>query len=135
MVRDGLYYAVGFLIGAVVVTYMANAWYGLPLLILGSFCAWFFRDPDRLIPAGPVAVSPADGKVVAVVAEGVGQTRISIFLNIFDVHVNRAPISGKLTEVIYQKGLFLVASKGEASVQNEQTQITIQGEETRVVFK
>jgi phosphatidylserine decarboxylase len=135
MVRDGLYYALGFLVAAAIVSYLANAWLALPLVLVGAFCAWFFRDPERLIPAGPVAVSPADGKVVAVVSESPGVTRISIFLNIFDVHVNRAPISGIITDVTYQKGLFLVASGEVASTQNEQNQVTIHGEDTRVVFK
>ena len=136
MVRDGIYYSAGFLIASAIVIYLTNnAWLGLPLILTGMFCAWFFRDPERLIPAGPVAVSPADGKVVAVIAEAPGIHRVSIFLNIFDVHVNRAPISGIITAVEYQKGLFLVASRELASVQNEQNQVTIHGEDTRVVFK
>jgi phosphatidylserine decarboxylase len=135
MVRDGIYYSVGFTAAAVLVAYLTNLWVGLPLFLVGVFCAWFFRDPERLIPAGPVAVSPADGKVVAVVQEAPGITRISIFLNIFDVHVNRAPISGIITDVEYRKGQFLVASREEASSQNEQNKVTIHGEDTRVVFK
>jgi phosphatidylserine decarboxylase len=135
MVRDGIYYACGFLVAAAIVIYLTNPWLGLPLLLVGAFCAWFFRDPERPIPAGPVAVSPADGKVVAVVREQPGVMRVSIFLNIFDVHVNRAPISGIITEVEYQKGLFLVASREVASVQNEQNKVTIHGEDTRVAFK
>lgn len=135
MVRDGIYYAVGFTAAAAIVTWFTNVWIGLPLLVVAMFCAWFFRDPERPIPVGPVAVSPADGKVVAVIPENPGVTRISIFLNIFDVHVNRAPISGIITSVDYQKGLFLVASRHVASVQNEQNKVTIQGEDTQVVFK
>jgi phosphatidylserine decarboxylase len=135
MVRDGIYYSAGFTAAAILVAYLTNPWLGLPLFLVGSFCAWFFRDPERLIPAGPVAVSPADGKVVAVLQESPGITRISIFLNIFDVHVNRAPISGIITDVEYRQGLFLVASREEASGQNEQNKITIHGEDTRVVFK
>ena len=135
MVRDGIYYALAFLVAGLAVAWLAGPWYALPLYLLGLFCAYFFRDPDRPIPVGDVAVSPADGKVVAVAAEPDGQTRISIFLNIFDVHVNRAPISGTIVDVTYSKGLFLVASRELASVQNEQNTITIQGEGTRVVFK
>ena len=83
----------------------------------------------------PVAVSPADGKVVAVVKEN-GGTRISIFLNIFDVHVNRSPVSGVITEYVYQKGKFLVASQEAASSENEQTIITIRLKDgTLVIFK
>ncbi len=135
MVRDGVYYAAGFTLAAAVIAWLTNPWLALPLFLVGAFCAWFFRDPERMIPAGPVAVSPADGKVVAIVEEAPGVKRISIFLNIFDVHVNRAPISGVISAVDYQKGLFLVASRAVASVQNEQNQVTIQAEDTQVVFK
>ena len=99
------------------------------------FCLYFFRDPDRAIPTGPVAVSPADGKVVAVKPESSTVTRVSIFLNIFDVHVNRTPIAGRIIDVRYHKGEFLVASKEEASAQNEQNTVTVEGDGARVVFK
>jgi phosphatidylserine decarboxylase len=135
MVRDGIYYAIGFTLAGAVVDYFTYFWLALPLLLAATFCAWFFRDPERPIPAGPVAVSPADGKVVAIIPEGPGIKRISIFLNIFDVHVNRAPISGIITDVEYSGGLFLVASREVASSQNEQNRVTIHGEDTRVVFK
>ena len=135
MVADGIYYALGLAAGGVVVSYLANPWFGLPLFILGAFCLYFFRDPDREIPAGPVAVSPADGKVVAVKTEPRGAHRVSIFLNIFDVHVNRTPISGVISDVQYHKGHFLVASKEDASSQNEQNVVTVEGDGTRVVFK
>jgi phosphatidylserine decarboxylase len=136
MVRDGIYYALALTAGAAVVAYVTRPLYALPLLIVALFCLYFFRDPDRSIPSGPVAVSPADGKVVAVKLEQpTGMTRISIFLNIFDVHVNRTPISGKITGVSYHKGQFLVASKEEASSQNEQNTVTVEGDGTRVIFK
>jgi phosphatidylserine decarboxylase len=111
----------------------------LPFYILAAFCLNFFRDPERHAPSGPVAVSPADGKVVAVKTDAAGANRISIFLNIFDVHVNRTPIAGKITCVTYKKGQFLVASKEEASQANEQNVITVEGivggRRTQVVFK
>ena len=135
MVRDGIYYAVSFLVAGLVVAWLAGPWYALPLYILGLFCAYFFRDPERPIPVGEVAVSPADGKVVAVASEPDAKTRISIFLTIVDVHVNRAPISGTIVDVTYSKGSFLVASREAASVENEQNTVTIQGDGTRVVFK
>src|SRR5579883_2556220 len=103
MVVDGIYYALGLAAAGAVVSYVTNLWWGLPLYILAAFCLYFFRDPDRQIPTGPVAVSPADGKVVAVVPEAPG-TRVSIFLNIFDVHVNRTPIAGVISDVQYRKG-------------------------------
>jgi phosphatidylserine decarboxylase len=135
MVVDGIYYALALAAGGAIVSYITNPWFGLPLFILAAFCLYFFRDPERQIPAGAVAVSPADGKVVAVKSESPTQTRISIFLNIFDVHVNRTPISGTITDVRYQSGHFLVASKEEASAQNEQNTVTVQGDGTSVVFK
>jgi len=135
MVVDGIYYALALTAGGAVVAYVTRSLYALPLLIVALFCLYFFRDPERVIPSGPIAVSPADGKVVAVKAESSDVTRISIFLNIFDVHVNRSPISGKITAVSYHKGQFLVASKEEASSQNEQNTVTLEGDGTRVVFK
>ena len=135
MVVDGIYYALALAAGGAIVSYITSPWFGLPLFILAAFCLYFFRDPERQIPAGAVAVSPADGKVVAVKSESPAQTRISIFLNIFDVHVNRTPISGTITDVRYQSGHFLVASKEEASAQNEQNTVTVQGDGTSVVFK
>jgi len=135
MVRDGFYYALALSAGAAVVAYVTRPLYALPLLIVALFCLYFFRDPDRGIPSGRVAVSPADGKVVAVISESAAITRVSIFLNIFDVHVNRTPISGKITSVSYHKGQFLVASKEEASAQNEQNTVTVEGDGTRVIFK
>src|SRR5882762_2126759 len=133
MVRDGLYYGAGLALAGVLVGYLTGPWLGLPLFLLAAFCLYFFRDPEREIPAGPVAVSPADGKIVAVRPEGKAQ-RVSIFLNIFDVHVNRTPIAGTITDVKYRKGRFLVASKEVASVQNEQNTVVVDGNGTRVVF-
>ena len=134
MVLDGVYYALGLATAGAIVSYFTNPWWGLPLFILAAFCLYFFRDPDRPIPTGPVAVSPADGKVVAVKAEAPGH-RVSIFLNIFDVHVNRTPISGVISDVQYRPGHFLVASKEDASSANEQNVVTVDGDGTRVVFK
>jgi phosphatidylserine decarboxylase len=135
MVVDGIYYALGLAAAGALLSYLTNPWWGLPLFILAVFCLYFFRDPDRTVPTGPVAVSPADGKVVAVKAEAPDRNRISIFLNIFDVHVNRTPISGVISDVQYRSGHFLVASKEDASSQNEQNVVTVDGDGTRVVFK
>lgn len=139
MVIYGIYYAAALAAGGVLVTYLTGWPFALPFCILAAFCLYFFRDPDRQAPEGPVAVSPADGKVVAVKPEAAGGNRISIFLNIFDVHVNRVPIGGRITGISYQAGRFLVASKEEASHSNEQNTITVEGNvdghATRVVFK
>ena len=134
IVIDGIYYAIALAAAGAVVSWLAGAW-SAPLWILAAFCLYFFRDPERTIPTGPVAVSPADGKVVAVVAETAMTNRVSIFLNIFDVHVNRAPIGGVIRNVEYRKGQFLVASKEQASSGNEQNVVTVQGDGTCVVFK
>ncbi|HWD98103.1 MAG TPA: phosphatidylserine decarboxylase [Bryobacteraceae bacterium] len=136
MVRDGIYYGLAFTAAGALVAWLAWPLPGLPLFILGAFCAYFFRDPERPIPVGPVALSPADGRVVAVVPEGERHTRISIFLNVFDVHVNRAPISGVITDISYRKGKFLVASGEVASAENEQNILTIHADDgTKVVCK
>jgi phosphatidylserine decarboxylase len=139
MVSYGITYALGLTAAGAVVTWLLSWPFAIPFYILAAFCLNFFRDPDRTIPAGPYAVSPADGKVVAVKPDDAGGHRISIFLNVFDVHVNRTPIGGKVACVTYKKGQFLVASKEDASAANEQNVITVDGvvggRHTRVVFK
>lgn len=136
MVRDGIFYALGFTAAGGLISWLLGPWRGLPFFALGAFCAWFFRDPERALPVGPVALSPADGRVVAVVPEADRRTRISIFLNIFDVHVNRSPITGIVTDITYQPGKFLVASRGIASAENEQNILTIRADDgTKVVVK
>src|SRR5689334_14590686 len=104
IVITGIYYALALFGAAALVGWLLGLWFAVPLILLGIFCLYFFRDPDREIPSGAVAVSPADGKVVAVKPEGPGLTRISIFLNVFNVHVNRTPIGGTIAKVHYQKG-------------------------------
>ncbi len=135
MVIYGFYYGGALLAVGALMSYLLSWPWGIPCYILAAFCFYFFRDPEREAPAGGIAVSPADGKVVAVVPQSPESTRISIFLNIFDVHVNRSPIAGEIKEVRYQPGLFLVASCEEASAQNEQNTVTVEGDGTTVVFK
>src|ERR1041384_3936307 len=134
IVADGIYYALTLAGAGAVVWWLANPWFAAPLWILAGFCLYFFRDPERVVPEGRVAVSPADGKVVAVKPEGPGN-RISIFLNIFDVHVNRAPVGGTISNVKYCEGRFLVANKEECSTQNEQKVVTGGGGGSTVVLK
>jgi phosphatidylserine decarboxylase len=134
IVFDGVLYAIGLVAAAGAVTWLAGPGFAIPLWLLAGFCLYFFRDPERAIPQGSFAVSPADGKVVAVKPEGAGQ-RISIFLNVFDVHVNRAPVGGTIAKVEYQEGCFLVANKEECSSRNEQNVVTVQNEGSIVVFK
>jgi len=135
IVKDGIFYALALSASGGLVAWLAGPWFGAPLWLLAAFCLYFFRDPDRVIPPGPVAVSPADGKVVAVKAESSELTRVSIFLNVFNVHVNRTPIAGSIAKVHYQEGKFHVASREVCSDQNEQNIVTVQGEGTTVVFK
>jgi phosphatidylserine decarboxylase len=134
IVSTGIYYALALCAAGTVVWWLAGPWFAVPLAPLALFCLYFFRDPDREIPTGPVAVSPADGKVVAVKPEG-GLNRLSIFLNVFDVHVNRTPIGGLIDKVQYQHGKFLVASREECSRDNEQNVVTVTGDGSTVIFK
>jgi phosphatidylserine decarboxylase len=112
------------------------------VLALGLFTTFFFRDPDREIPTGPrLVLSPADGKVVQVIPApedhplGKGTTQISIFLSIFDVHINRSPIAGHVVAVQYHPGEFLPAFDDKASLRNEQNAVTVEGGGGRVMFK
>jgi len=138
MVRDGFYYGLGAFVAAVLLG-LINPWLALPPLLLGAFFLWFFRDPERTIPDGSgVVVSPADGKVTSVsrlTEEGRGNQRISIFLSVFDVHVNRSPISGTITGVSYQKGKFGNAMSAGSSDANEQNVVTVKGDGLTVTFK
>ena len=97
--------------------------------------AFFFRDPQRSVPDGPgIVVAPADGRVT-VVRRGEhsdSQSLISIFLSPVDVHVNRAPIAGRITDISYKEGKFLMATNSQASLLNEQNTLTIQGESLTV---
>jgi phosphatidylserine decarboxylase len=139
MVRDGYFYAAPLIAAAVLLGWLTNpAWSIVPLL-LAVFFLWFFRDPERAIPQQPGAVvSPGDGKVtdVSIVAVGNGtRVRMSIFLSVFDVHVNRSPISGTIRDVRYQKGKFLDARSPHCAEQNEQNTVTVEGEGQTVIFK
>ena len=117
-------------------------WLGGIIVFLGLFTTFFFRDPDRKVLQDPrLAVSPADGKVVQVMPApegsplGPGSWQVSIFLSVFDVHINRAPIAGRVAKVDYHKGEFLPAFDHKASTRNEQNTVTIADGNTRVVFK
>ncbi len=139
MVRDGYFYAVAlFAVAAVLGWLTSPAWAILPCL-LAFFFLWFFRDPERAIPQDPGAVvSPGDGKVTDVSTVTVGnerQTRLSIFLSVFDVHVNRSPIAGVIRDVRYQHGQFLNAMNTVSADKNEQNIVTVEGEGHKVVFK
>lgn len=96
------------------------------------FTAWFFRNPRRTVPQGPgLIVAPGDGKVIAIDEEYEPRflkersIRLSIFLNIFDVHVNRIPCEGTVEDVVYQPGCFVAANRPEASLRNEQNALML----------
>jgi len=139
MVRDGYFYGLAFVAAGVLVGWLAQpAWALLPLL-LALFFLWFFRDPERAIPDNAGAlVSPGDGKVKDVSFVTVGgekQARVSIFLSVFDVHVNRSPIAGVVREVQYQRGKFLNAMNQASAELNEQNIVRVEGDGQVVVFK
>src|SRR5580692_5109496 len=140
MVRDGFLYALGLGVVAAVLWYMhMPAWLLALPIVLAAFFLWFFRDPSRQIPAGPgQIVSPGDGLVTE--AEWIetvsgSRLRLSIFLNVFDVHVNRSPVGGTVKVVEFRKGGFMNAMKPESVLANEQTLVTIDAGGYDVSFK
>jgi|SRR5579871_3133857 phosphatidylserine decarboxylase len=139
MVRDGYYYAAPLVAAGILLGWLTHpAWAVVPFL-LAFFFLWFFRDPDRTIPqdAGAV-VSPGDGKVTDVSDLTSGNeklTRISIFLNVFNVHVNRSPIAGIVRDIRYQRGKYLNAMSAASAEQNEQNVVTVEGDGQKVTFK
>ena len=139
MVRDGIYFGVVFIAAAVLVGWLTLPVLAVVPLLLAVFFLWFFRDPERAIPSVQGAiVSPADGKVTDVsVMEQNGQrhTRISIFLNVFNVHVNRSPIAGVITDVKYKTGKFRNAMGAISAELNEQNVVTVKGDGGTVIFK
>jgi phosphatidylserine decarboxylase len=138
MVRDGWFYGVAGVILAVLLGVLTGSdiLVAIPLL-LALFFLWFFRDPDREIPQGErLVVSPADGKVTAIeeirTLQG-HRERISIFLNVFDVHVNRAPVGGVIRVTEYKKGLYLNALNPESAVRNEQNVVEMETDDGYMV--
>jgi phosphatidylserine decarboxylase len=139
MVRDGIYYALAFIAIALLVGWLTVPALAVVPLLFAAFFLWFFRDPERTIPALQGAiVSPADGKVTDISRldeNGVQLTRVSIFLNVFNVHVNRSPVAGVITDVCYKKGKFGNAMGAISADQNEQNIVTVEGQEGTVILK
>ena len=140
MVRDGYIYGLSLLAVAVVLVWVTKDWaWAVAPVLLAAFFLWFFRDPKRTIPTAPgLIVSPGDGLVTETVSistpDGPRQ-RISIFLSVFNVHVNRSPIAGSLTRVRYQKGKYLNAMNPASADRNEQNAVTVKGDGYEVTFK
>src|SRR5216684_3354415 len=139
MVRDGHFYALPLIAVAVLVGWLTRPAWAIAPCLLALFFLWFFRDPERAIPNDADAVvSPGDGKVTDVSIVTVGnqqQTRLSIFLSVFDVHVNRSPIAGVIRDVRYQRGQYLNAMNKASAELNEQNVVTLEGDGQTVVFK
>jgi phosphatidylserine decarboxylase len=139
MVKEGYYFGVPpVLLGGFAIVF--HWWIlGSLLIAFGLFCFAFFRDPERVIPEDPLAiVSPADGRVVVITEErnsGRLGTRISIFLAIWNVHVNRSPAAGVITKLDYRPGKFLAAWDANASTQNEQNIFTLATASGNIEFK
>jgi phosphatidylserine decarboxylase len=140
MVCDGYIYGLSLTAVAAAIMWATGTWaLAIVPLLLALFFLWFFRDPERLVPAGNgLIVSPGDGLVTETVRidtpDGPKQ-RVSIFLSVFDVHVNRSPISGVLSRVEYQKGLYLNAMNPASAERNEQNVVTVRGDGYTVTFK
>ena len=140
MLRDGIPFVL-IPLAAALLAALTGYWYiAVPLLLLALFMAYFFRDPERAAHTDEdLVVAPADGRVTRVAQvipdDPKSPQVVSIFLSVFDVHVNRAPIAGEITDVAYTKGRFMIATREEASVVNEQNALTIQGERMTVVCK
>jgi phosphatidylserine decarboxylase len=139
MVRDGYFYALGMIVAAILLAYFTTPWLGFIPVLLALFFLWFFRDPERACPTDAnLVISPADGKVTSIAqfeVDGQPRTRISIFLNVFNVHVNRSPIAGVIRSVQYQKGKFGNAMGAGSSEANEQNIVTVEGNGHTVIFK
>lgn len=139
MVRDGYRFVALPLALGVIAALLGWRAAGVVFLLLAAFVAYFFRDPERTPPADPAAVlSPADGRVMQVVEEaydGRPGRRISIFLAVWNVHVNRAPMAGRIERVEYRPGRFLLASRSRASAENEQNVIRLETDRGVIVFK
>jgi phosphatidylserine decarboxylase len=140
MVRDGYIYGLSLVAVALVLAWATGNWtWSIAPVLLAAFFLWFFRDPQRTVPDGDgLIVSPGDGLVtetVTIATPAGPRQRISIFLSVFDVHVNRSPIGGVLSSVCYQKGEYLNAMNPASADRNEQNAVTVVGQGIEVTFK
>ena len=140
--RAGFPFIFGALVPAAALISIQRLGWALPLASLAGFFAFFFRDPERVVPLDPdIVLSPADGRVVYVgaadpdVAPAGLWLQISIFLSPLNVHVNRTPVSGRVIEVSYRHGRFLPAYRAEAAADNERSEIHIDHKGQTVVCR
>ncbi len=135
MVRDGIPFVVVPIVLAAIPVVFGYWWLAIPFLFLAAFMAFFFRDPRRSIPLEPgIVVAPADGKVTIVKPANPenSESLVSIFLSPLDVHINRAPIEGEIVDVTYTSGKFVMATREDARLLNEQNTLVIKGAELTV---
>jgi phosphatidylserine decarboxylase len=139
MVTDGYKFGLPPLALGVVCLIFGWKWPAGILIFLGLFVFYFFRNPERKIPSEPgLVVSPADGHVVEILEEPLDSwpgRRISIFLSIWDVHIQRAPVAGRVRHVEYRPGKFYAALRSRASTDNEQNVIQMETPQGQLVFK
>ncbi|HML18539.1 MAG TPA: phosphatidylserine decarboxylase [Bryobacteraceae bacterium] len=139
MVKEAYKFAIPPLLLGGICLILGWKWPAGVLIFLGLFVFYFFRDPEREIPTDPrVVVSPADGHVVEIVDEEFESKmghRISIFLSIWDVHVQRAPAAGRIAKVVHRPGKFFGAYRSAASRENEQNIIYVDAPKGTLVFK
>jgi len=136
MIRDAYKFILPLLALGILSVATGFEYIGCLFFILALFVAFFFRNPSRNIPEGKnLIVSPADGRIVKISRSDSGEQSISIFLSIFDVHVNRSPIAGELKELQYKRGRFKAAFYEEASRVNEQNILIVDGGDIQVTFK
>lgn len=140
--KDGYKFVAAFAVGTLLLSWVSEplGWIGV---LATLWCAYFFRDPERFPPEGKgLVIAPADGRISAIEEvvspkeldlDSEKRTRISIFLSVFDVHINRSPVAGKITKIVYVPGKFLNAELDKASEENERQCLTLEtGNGTRV---
>jgi phosphatidylserine decarboxylase len=131
MVRDGIPFVIVPIVLAVIPVVLGYWWAAIPVLLIAAFMAFFFRNPERSVPLAPgLVLAPADGRITIVRPADAdhSESLVSIFLSPLDVHINRAPIAGEIVEIAYKKGKFMMATKDESRLLNEQNRVTIKGD-------
>lgn len=131
MVRDGIPFVIVPIVLAIIPIIFGFWWLAIPFLFLAGFMAFFFRDPRRSIPLEPgIVVAPADGRVTIVrpADKDNPESLVSIFLSPLDVHINRAPIEGEIVDIAYKSGKFVMATRDDSRLLNEQNTLIIQAD-------